>query len=246
MKTHIIGRILFLLLVLGCALQVNAQNQRRERAQAWTVIGDYISKDSVTHGPYTLLFINKDSVFEKEGEGIKKRMIDAFFKVYPQEAKRFNPNTATKVTFIIDPGYKGVAAASSGIIRYSPKWMLQNPDDIDVVTHEAFHIVQSYKGGAGPGWLVEGITDYVRYRYGVANASAGWALPDLKPEHSYTNSYRITGRFLAWLENHVHPKIVDNLDNALRAGTYAEGTWQTLTGKTVDELWAAYIQNPAL
>ncbi|MCC9165776.1 basic secretory family protein [Pontibacter harenae] len=170
----------------------------------------------------------------------------AFFTVYPQEAKRFNPNTARKVTFIIDPNYNGVAAASNGIIRYSPLWMLRNPNDIDVVTHEAFHIVQAYEGGAGPGWLTEGITDYVRYKYGVANAAGNWSLPDLKPEHSYTNSYRITGRFLAWLENNVNAKIVDSLDAALRSKAYTPETWVKLTGKTVDELWQDYTKNPKL
>ncbi|QCR24824.1 secretory protein [Pontibacter sp. SGAir0037] len=235
-----------MILALGVITHGQAQDRKQSRENRWTYIGDYISKDSVTRGPYTLVFINKDSLFHQNGADIKKKMIDAFFTVYPQEAKRFNPNTARKVTFVIDPGYQGVAAASSGIIRYSPKWMLEHPGDIDVVTHEAFHIVQAYKGGAGPGWLTEGITDYVRYKYGVDNAGANWSLPELKPEHSYTNSYRITGRFLAWLEKNINAKIVDNLDSAMRSGTYTPETWVKLTGKTVDELWQVYAQNPAL
>ena len=235
-------------------LQAQNQNQngdqvakpRPRRITNWATIGPYISKDSVSKGKYTLIFINRDSAFQADGEAVKTRMMKAFFKVNPKEARRFNKQTARKVTFVIDPDYQGVAAASGGIIRYSPKWMLQNPGDIDVVTHEVFHVVQSYPRGAGPGWLVEGITDYVRYKYGVDNTGAKWSLPDYNPKHSYTNSYRITGRFLAWLEKNVDKKMVDKLDGALRSKTYSPDTWVQLTGKTVEELWQTYAQNPVL
>jgi len=229
-----------LLLVVLTTLQAQAQIRN------WQEIGTYISKDSVAKGKYTLIFINRDSAFAATGDPIKQRMIDAFFKVYPKEAKRFNPNTARRVTFVIDPAYKGVAAASHGIIRFSPKWMLGNPGDIDVVTHEVFHIVQNYPGGAGPGWLTEGITDYVRHKYGVDNAGANWSLTPFDPKHSYKNSYRITARFLVWLEKNENKKIVDELDKALRTRTYTPETWVKLTGKTVDELWANYAQNSAI
>jgi len=245
-------------LITGCVLMLvsltiaNAQNQRQgqrkgqNRQSQWSHIGTYISKDSLTRGPYTLIFINKDSAFAETGSTVKQRMIDTFFEVYPKEAQRFNPNTATRLTFIIDPSYDGVAATSDEIIRYSPTWMLQHPNDIDVVTHEAFHVVQAYGSGAGPGWLTEGITDYVRYKYGVDNAGAGWTLPAYKPEQSYTNSYRITARFLAWLEKNVNDKIVDSLDASMRSHTYTPEVWVKLTGKTLDDLWQNYVQNPAL
>jgi Peptidase of plants and bacteria len=247
MKKILLGG-LFSILALT-ALQAQDQSAgatRPRRITDWNKIGTYISKDSVSRGKYTLVFVNRDSAFQAAGEPIKKRMIDAFFTVYPKEARRFNKKTARKVTFIIDPDYQGVAAASNAIIRYSPKWMLQNPGDIDVVTHEVFHVVQSYPRGAGPGWLTEGITDYVRYKFGVDNAGARWSMPDYNPKHSYTNSYRITARFLAWGENKVNRKLVDELDAALRTKTYTPELWVKLTGKTLDELWQAYAQNPAL
>lgn len=237
----------FLFFAFESEAQNDQNNQRGQgRRRRWEDIGPYISKDSVSKGKYTLIFINRDSAFAQNGDNIKKQMIDAFFKVYPKEAKRFNKKTARKVTFVIDQDYKGVAAASGQMIKYSPLWMLKNPNDIDVVTHEAFHIVQSYPRGAGPGWLTEGITDYVRYRYGVNNAAGNWSLPEFKPNHKYTDSYRITGRFLAWAENNVNKKIVNQLDAALRTKAYTPETWTKITGKTVDELWAEYAQNPKL
>ncbi len=102
------------------------------------------------------------------------------------------------------------------------------------------HIVQDYGDGAGPGWLTEGIADYVRYDYGVDNATAKWALPALKPTHNYDNAYRITARFLIWVEKG-KKGTVQKLDSQLRSHTYTADSWKKLTGKTVDELWAAYV-----
>ena len=173
-------------------------------------------------------------------------MIDAFFEVYPKEAARFNPNTQKKVIFVIDSSYKGVAATGGGIIRYSPDYLKAHPDDIDVVTHEAMHVVQDYGRGTGPGWLTEGIADYVRYKYGVNNEAGKWSLTPYRETHNYNNSYRITARFLVWLENNQRKTIVDELDTAMRAHTYTPEIWKDLTGKTLDELWLAYSQNPVL
>jgi hypothetical protein len=202
-----------------------------------------ISKDSITQKGFTLIFINKDSLFDP---ATKKRMIDAFFTVYPQEVDRFNRNSLSKVYFVIDPAYKGVAATGNGVARYSPKWMKDHPEDIDVVTHEVMHIVQAYPRRAGPGWLTEGIADYVRYKYGVNNEKGNWKLPAYDTSHHYSKSYRITARFLVWLEKKVSPTVVNDLDAAMRGATYTPEIWQKLTGKTIDELWAKYAEDPAI
>lgn len=199
-----------------------------------------VTRDSLTKKGYTLIFISKDPALNPV---TKQRMIDAFYTVYPKEAKRFNPNTLKKVTFVVDPEYKGVAATHNGIVRYSPTWLRDHPEDIDVVTHEVMHIVQGYPGGS-LGWLTEGIADYTRYALGINNQQGKWALPDYKEGQSYTNSYRITARFLAWLEQNGYPKIVNEMDAALRAHAYSPELWQQKTGKTLDELWAAYTANP--
>jgi Peptidase of plants and bacteria len=190
---------------------------------------------------YTLIFKNNDSSFDPI---LQKRMIETFFKVYPVLANDFNTNTDRTVTFHIDTAYKGVAATGGGRIVYNPDWFRKHPGDIDVVTHEVMHVVQNYGRGGGPGWLTEGIADYVRYKYGVDNPGAKWALPSFKPEHSYKNAYRITARFLNWLEINVNKGIVVKLDSAMRNHTYKETIWTDITGKTIDELWNVYAANP--
>jgi hypothetical protein len=202
-----------------------------------------ISEDLISKNGFTLIFINKDATFDKE---IQQRMIDAFFTVYAKEVKTYNKKSIRKVHMIIDPEYDGVAATSDGIVRVNPEWMHKHPRDIDVVTHEVMHIVQDYPGGAGPGWITEGIADYVRYKLGVDNEGGGWKLPEYSARQNYDNAYRVTARFFVWIEKNYNKNLVKDLDKAMRSKTYTNGFWKKKTGKTVDELWAAYAANPAL
>lgn len=194
------------------------------------------------HG-YTLTFTSLDKDFDQK---LKARMIETFFIIYPKLVKEYNADADKEVNFVIDTAYKGVAATGGGRIVYSPVYFKQNPGDIDVVTHEAMHVVQAYKGRSGPGWLTEGIADYVRYKFGVDNEGAGWSLPSFKSDHNYTNSYRITARFLAWLEKHGNSGIVKKLDASMRSRTYSKDLWEKETGKSLDELWKSYSENPAI
>ena len=199
------------------------------------------SRQTITRGGYTLLVINNDPSFS---EGTRQRMIEAFFTVYPREARRFNKHTLKKVTFLIDPTYKGVAETDNGQCRYNPQWLKNHPEDIDVVTHEVMHIVQDYRHD-NPGWLTEGIADYARYVYGVNNVKSTWTLPEYNPHQNYENAYRVTARFLLWVEKNKDRKIVDQMDAALRDGKYKPGLWAKLTGKNIDELSSQYGNNPA-
>ncbi|MFD2873506.1 basic secretory protein-like protein [Mucilaginibacter ximonensis] len=244
-------KLLVLAFALAAYAQVNAQQQsqqqqrpRRQRAR-WDDITS-LSIDSTTRDGYKLVFANNDTTFEKEGADVKKRMIETFFKVYPEEANTYNKNTAKRVVFFVDRNYNGVAATANMIVHFNPAWMLKKPTDIDVVTHEVMHIVQDYHDGAGPGWLTEGIADYVRAVYGVDNAGAKWYLPEkLRTDkdgkvQDYTASYRVTARFLLWIEKNYKKDLVVNLNNAMREHTYTDDIWKQQTGKTLDELWTAY------
>jgi hypothetical protein len=175
-----------------------------------------------------------------------RALVETFFEVYPTLRRTFNPAATARVTLLIDPDYAGVAEAGGSRIRVSARWFRQRPGDVDVITHEAMHLVQAYPGGAGPGWVTEGIADYVRHAYGVDNAGGGWSLPALRPEHRVSDSYRVTARFLAWLEAHVKPGIVRTLDLAMREKRYADTIWQQETGQSLDELWQRYAADPRL
>ena len=192
---------------------------------------------------YSLTF---ESNFAALDPKLKKRLIETFFIVYPKLAKEYNPNTLKAVTFFVDTAYKGVAATSNGKVTYSSIWMVKHPEDIDVVTHEVMHIVQDYGRSVGPGWLTEGIADFARSKFGIDNAGAKWALPELKPEHTYKNSYRITARFFTWIEKKIKQGTIKAVDASLRDHTYTADIWAKLTGKDLDGLWADYVKNPQL
>lgn len=202
-----------------------------------------VSTDTIQRGKYSLIFINKSSDFDV---AVKRRLIDVFFINYPKEAKIYNKKAAEKVVFVIDPAYTGVAAAGGGIVRFNPEWFKKNPGDVDVVTHEVMHLVQSYPKGAGPGWITEGIADYVRFTLGVDNEGAKWSLPEFSEKHTYENAYRITARFFFWIEQNIKKGTIKKLDAAMRNKAYSDGFWEKNTGKTIDALWEEYAKNPTI
>ncbi|WP_295770213.1 basic secretory protein-like protein [uncultured Mucilaginibacter sp.] len=201
------------------------------------------NKETIKRKGYTLVFTSNDNSFNPK---VKQKLIETFFEVYPKIAKEYNNKTLKEVTFVIDTAYKGVAATSNGRIVYNPGWFKTHPEDIDVVTHEGMHIVQDYKQSVGPGWLTEGIADYVRYKFGVNNSAANWKLPEYKSTQHYTNSYRITARFLNWIEQKQKEGVVKELDKQLRNHSYNADSWKQLTGKSLDELWTLYSANPMI
>lgn len=192
---------------------------------------------------YTLTFTNYDATLDTAEQ---TRLVTTFFKVYPELAKEYNPGTLKDVKMVIDTAYKGVAATADGKVTIASSWLHKRPEDIDVVTHEVMHIVQDYGESVGPGWLTEGIADYARNKFGVNNTAAKWSLPEFKATQNYDNAYRVTARFLYWVEEKVKPGIVKELDSELRKHTYTDDSWKKQTGKTVDELWKQYAANPKL
>ncbi len=187
-----------------------------------------------------LTFESNDFSFDPK---IRDRLVHAFFVVYPREAAEFNHDAPKDAVIAVDTSYGGLAETMDRTIRLSADWFRKNPEEVDVLTHEAMHVVQQY-GEGEPSWLTEGIADYARYKFGLSNAT--WSLPDYDPSQSYQDSYRVTARFLVWLDKHVKLGIVVVLDHMMREQGYTAEIWKQQTGKTVDELWQDYGKNPAL
>jgi len=199
--------------------------------------------DTLKKGGYTLIISGNDDNFDPT---LRQKLINTFFIVYPKIAKAYNKKTDKQVVFFIDTAYKGVAATGDGKVVFSAAYMTKHPNDIDVVTHEVMHIAQAYGDSNGPGWLTEGIADYVRNEFGVANEAAKWRFPDFKSTQNYDNAYRTTARFLYWVETKVKKGTVKKLDGLMRNHTYTDASWTNLTGESVDELWKEYAANPAI
>jgi hypothetical protein len=106
-----------------------------------------------------------------------------------------------------------------------------------MVVHELTHVVQAYPPG-GPGWLVEGIADYIR----IVKFEPQAPRPKLTRLASYKDAYKTTAMFLEWIEKQHTPDLVVKMNAALRAGAYRDELWKELTGKTLDKLWADYVK----
>jgi hypothetical protein len=234
-----IKKITFLILTLLVFSEAKAQDRKWDDIDTTA----YYKKHEIIRKRDTIVFINTASEFDTV---VQNRMIGLFFEVYPKEAKRFNKNAPRKVTFVVTTEYQGVAATWGTLIKFNPKWLEKNPEDIDCATHELMHVVQAYHGYNNPSWLVEGIADYARNVFGINNKKANWELTPYKTGQTYTNAYRITARFLTWVEKRYNKNLVKKLNTAMRENLYTENLWIKLTGRSVDELWYLYTQDPTI
>ena len=151
----------------------------------------------------------------------------------------FSPPKSVEIRFRKD--FRGLAAASGDSITIQPDWVRNHPEDTGVVVHELTHVVQSYPDrGNMPGWLVEGIADYIR----IAKYEPDAERPRLDPDQAkYTDAYKTTATFLEWSGKQYDPKLVNKLNAALRAGTYKDELWKDATGKTLDDLWSEFADS---
>ena len=131
---------------------------------------------------------------------------------------------------------KGVAYASGRTIVIASAWIEAHPDDFGMVVHELTHVVQGYRRG-GPGWLVEGIADYVRFAHFEPKTRI-----TINPRRaSYRDGYRTTAKFLAWVEKTHGAGTVRKLNEALRKGKYKDTLFETYTGRSVGRLWTDFL-----
>jgi len=105
------------------------------------------------------------------------------------------------------------------------------------------HVVQNYWSRRGnsnaaktPGWVVEGIADYVRWFLYEPQSHGAEITKENFAKANYDSSYRVTGNFLYWLTQTYDKDLVQKLNAAAREGRYAESIWKDLTGKTMQEL----------
>jgi len=140
----------------------------------------------------------------------------------------------------------GVAYTSGTEVVANSRWLLTqlHGEAIGSLVHEMVHVVQQFNGD-NPGWLVEGTADYVRW-FKYEPQSHGADLVWLRKWHHFTPhydaSYRVSANFLNWVTERYDPKIVTQLNAAMRADKYDESLWRKYTGKTVEQLGGEWKQ----
>jgi hypothetical protein len=153
----------------------------------------------------------------------------------------FKPRT--EFTMDLTNDYRGVAATGGGSVTGSVNYFKQHKDDFGAMVHETVHVAQLYRrgGNRNPGWLVEGVADYVRF-FKYEPGKIGRIQPD---RWKYDGAYRQTAHFLNYVAEKYDKDIVKKLNAAMRTGEYKPELWQLYTKKKVEELgdeWKASLK----
>ena len=139
------------------------------------------------------------------------------------------------------------AYASGAVVHLNAPWLRRQLaiEAGGVLVHELVHVVQNYPGprenpgvAQVPGWLVEGIADYIRW-FHFEPQSRGAEITR-EAQIRYDLGYRMTANFLAWVTGNYDREIVRKLNAAAREGRNTEKLWSESAGKTVQELGAEW------
>lgn len=145
---------------------------------------------------------------------------------------------AEPVNLVIQKRDKGIAGTVGREIRISSHWVEKHPGDLGMVVHELVHVIQAYPEYE-PGWITEGIADYIRWA--VYEKKPADRFPRPQEPEGYRKGYQVTAGFFLWLESGKAPGIVARLNHAMRNGDDAPALVEAETGRSLDELWAAYL-----
>lgn len=162
----------------------------------------------------------------------------------------FEPHDTVLLEFRddLEPGIP--AAATGNRIRMNTAWFRGQLEGeaAGCIVHELVHVVQQYDRARArnplaatvPGWITEGIADYVRW-FRFEPSSGGAVIP---PERAAgvapEGSYRISANFLDWTIRRHDDGLLAKLNEAARQGRYRAELWNEWTGSDLGSLGAAW------
>jgi hypothetical protein len=149
-----------------------------------------------------------------------------------------------RFAIVFEKDMRGVAYTAGRRVVCAAPWFSANLDGeaAGAVVHELVHVVQQYGRARGgerpPGWMVEGLADYIRwFLYEPEDLR-----PRVNPDRAhYTDSYRTTAAFLNYVVGKSGEECIAKFNAAMREGKYSEDLWKDYTGGTVDEAWQEYV-----
>jgi hypothetical protein len=194
---------------------------------------------AIEGGKYTLTINTSDT--PDLTEWANKTLAPVLVEWYPKiikllPADGFTPPAKLSVTF--KKNMDGVAYTTGHAVVGAEKYFQAHLGDVGAIVHELVHVVQQYHGRNNPGWLVEGVADYIRwFNYEPVNKR-----PRPNPAKAkYTDSYQVTAAFLDYVVKTHNKDLVAKLNVDMRNDKYTPDLWKTYTGKSVDELWDEYM-----
>lgn len=169
------------------------------------------------------------------------RICERAYPLINSELKSEGFIPARQISLTMKRDYDGVAFASGNRITGSVKFFQDHPDDVGAIVHETAHVVQNYRSRGNPGWLVEGVADYVRFFKFEPEKKRR-----LDPNRAhYNGSYHTTASFLVFVTEKYDKQAVLKINQQMREGKYSAAIFEQLTGKTLQELddeWRASLK----
>ena len=158
-----------------------------------------------------------------------------------------------KVFILFRGEMNGVPAFAQGNrVSCDMEWYRQNlkGEAKGCTVHELVHVVQGYGGGGkqNPGWLVEGIADYIRWFLYEPESRGAVIGAERADQVRYDGNYRISANFLNWVFGPSGGGSLKEVNALARAGKYDEGVWKEQTGKSLQELgeaWKVSLKQPS-
>ncbi|KAF3794296.1 Basic secretory protease [Nymphaea thermarum] len=137
----------------------------------------------------------------------------------------------------------GVAYTSGNQIHVSARYIAAYGGDLrreitGILYHETTHVWQWDGKGQAPGWVIEGVADYIRLKAGLAPAH--WRKAG--EGNSWTDSYDITARFFDYC-NGLKDGFVAELNGKMKDG-YNDQLFADILGKPLKQLWSDYKAAP--
>jgi hypothetical protein len=191
-------------------------------------------------------------------EWAHKELAPAVQQWYPKIVKMLPSEgyeAPRKVAITFSANMRGVAATGGTRVQCAAGWFRQNlkGEAKGAIVHELVHVVQQYgrarrtnpNATQTPGWLVEGIADYIRWFLYEPETRGAEITGRSIARARYDASYRVSGNFLNWVTKTYDKEIVGKLNAAAREGKYSEALWKECTGHTVAELgdeWKASLE----
>ncbi len=151
----------------------------------------------------------------------------------------------------------GVAFTSGTKVVANAKWLKGELDGeaIGALLHEEVHVLQQYGRGrrnnpgshSPPGWLVEGIPDYIRwfvYEPQSHGADVVWMSRLRNLDLRYNASYRTSANFLDYVSQKYDTNLVTKVNAACREHRDTAEVFRQASGKTLTELneeWVKWV-----
>jgi hypothetical protein len=238
--------ILVLVIVLG-ALRGDAQEVRAASSGEGNVEADppLPAGDEVVVEAGKFRFSVDSSQAPDLTPWVKEKLTPVLKEWYPKivemlPGKDFEAPRTFSVVF--DPKYTGVAATTGTLVVCNPEWYRKELESeaLGSVVHELVHVIQQYGRRQVPGWLTEGVADYIRW-YLYEPESKGCEIPPAAADRvRHDQSYRVSANFLNWVTSAHDKGLVWELNSALREGRYAPTFWEERTKKDLETLAAEW------